>query len=126
MHKGLHQHRVIENDRLDKPCHALLARSLPNGPFPAIGESLALIVLCNCATVSNSSCLSAFVVSNTVYRITDADTGQSFLICLDDKFNAETAKAMALGKEDLFVCRDAALTDEQAANLALQCKLKTI
>ena len=74
----------------------------------------------------NSSCLSAFVVNNTVYRVTDADTAQSFLICLDDKLTAETAKALKLGKEDLFVCRDAALTDEQAANLALQCKLKTI
>jgi adenine-specific DNA-methyltransferase len=66
------------------------------------------------------------IKSNQVFRVTDPDRGQSFCICLDDKFNAETAKALMLGKEDLFVCRDAALTDEQAANLALQCKLKTI
>jgi len=37
-----------------------------------------------------------------------------------------TVRALKLGKEDLFVCRDAALADEEAANLALQCKLKTI
>jgi adenine-specific DNA-methyltransferase len=31
-----------------------------------------------------------------------------------------------LGKDDLFICRDIALDDELAANLALQCRLKTI
>lgn len=30
------------------------------------------------------------------------------------------------GKNDLFICRDKAMTDEFAANLALQCRLKTI
>ena len=63
---------------------------------------------------------------NTVYRVTDADKGQSFLICLDDKLKASAIKALGLKKDDLFICRDVALTDEQAANLALQCKLKTI
>jgi adenine-specific DNA-methyltransferase len=63
---------------------------------------------------------------NTVYRVTDADKGQSFLICLDDKLKAAAVKALGLKKDDLFICRDVALTDEQAANLALQCKLKTI
>jgi adenine-specific DNA-methyltransferase len=63
---------------------------------------------------------------NTVHRVTDADKGQSFLICLDDKLKAAAIKALGLKKDDLFICRDVALTDEQAANLALQCKLKTI
>jgi len=31
-----------------------------------------------------------------------------------------------LGEADLFVCRDVALDDTAAANLALQCRLKTI
>jgi len=35
-------------------------------------------------------------------------------------------KTLGLRKDDLFFGRDVALTDEQAANLALQCKLKTI
>jgi adenine-specific DNA-methyltransferase len=65
-------------------------------------------------------------VGNTVYRVTDADKGQSFLICLDDKLKAGALRALGLKKDDLFICRDVALTDEQAANLALQCKLKTI
>jgi adenine-specific DNA-methyltransferase len=63
---------------------------------------------------------------NRVFRVTDPDREQSFCICLDDKLDNETVKSLTLGKTDLFVCRDAALTDEQAANLALQCKLKTI
>jgi hypothetical protein len=33
---------------------------------------------------------------------------------------------MMLDKEDIFVCRNMAMTDEQAANLALQCRLKMI
>jgi adenine-specific DNA-methyltransferase len=63
---------------------------------------------------------------NSVWRVTDGDSGQSFFICLDDKLNAATLKALALGKDDLFICRDCSLTDELAANLALQCRLKTI
>jgi hypothetical protein len=31
-----------------------------------------------------------------------------------------------LAKDDLFICRDVALDDEAAANLALQCRLETI
>ena len=62
---------------------------------------------------------------NAVYRVTDADKGQSFLICLDHKLKTAAIKALGLKKDDLFICRDVALTDEQAANLALQCKLKT-
>ena len=61
-----------------------------------------------------------------VWRVIDTDREQSFLICLDDKLKAATVRALKLGKEDIFVCRDAAMTDEQAANLALTCKLKTI
>jgi len=35
-------------------------------------------------------------------------------------------KKLGLSKDELFVCRDVALDDEAAANLALQCRLKTI
>jgi len=31
-----------------------------------------------------------------------------------------------VSKDDLFICRDVALDDDAAANLALQCRLKTI
>lgn len=63
---------------------------------------------------------------NAIHRVTDPDREQSFLICLDDRLQPETIGALGLTKDDLFVCRDMALTDELAANLALQCRLKTL
>ena len=66
------------------------------------------------------------IKDNTIYRVTDPDKDQFFCICLDDKIKPSTVKAMDSEKRDLFVCRDIALTDGLAANLALQCRLKTI
>lgn len=63
---------------------------------------------------------------NAVYRVTDSDNEQSFRICLDDTLKPATLKPLNLRKDDLFICRDAAMDDEVAANLALQCRLKTI
>ena len=62
----------------------------------------------------------------TAYRVTDADRGQSFVICLDDKVELGALNPLDLNSVDLFICRDSAVTDEAAANLALQCRLKTI
>jgi len=66
------------------------------------------------------------VKGNCVWEVADPYTEQSFHICLDDEIRDSTVRALKLGREALFVCRDAALTDEQAANLALTCRLKTI
>lgn len=66
------------------------------------------------------------VVGNTVWLVTDTDMEQAFRICLDDKLDPEAIRTLDLGKDDLFICRDVALNDELAANLALQCRLKTI
>jgi adenine-specific DNA-methyltransferase len=66
------------------------------------------------------------ISGNTVYRLTDPDREQSFLICLDNQLDASSIKELGLGKEDTFICRDVALTDDLAANLALQCRLKSI
>ena len=66
------------------------------------------------------------VKKNEVYRVSDAGKGQSFIICLDSKLDPQTPRELELKKDDLFVCRDIALTDELAANLALQCRLKTV
>ena len=63
---------------------------------------------------------------NEIWRVTDLDKGQSFLICLDDEISTSTIRHLELAKNDLFVCRDIALDDTGAANLALQCNLKTI
>jgi adenine-specific DNA-methyltransferase len=66
------------------------------------------------------------IKGNTVWRVTDADKGQSFRICLDDELKETAARALGLAIDELFICRDAALTDKLAANLALQCRLRTI
>jgi adenine-specific DNA-methyltransferase len=61
-----------------------------------------------------------------VFRVTDPDKEQFFYICLDDKVRLEDVKFLNLTRDMLFVCRDVALDDETAANLALQCRLRTI
>lgn len=66
------------------------------------------------------------IEGNTVYRVADLDKGQWFHICLDDALQPATLKALDLTTDHLFICRDKALDDETAANLALQCRLKTI
>jgi adenine-specific DNA-methyltransferase len=63
---------------------------------------------------------------NEVWRVTDEGRNQSFQICLDDALDTLTPGALALEAEDLFICRDVALTDSQAANLKLLCRLKVI
>jgi adenine-specific DNA-methyltransferase len=64
--------------------------------------------------------------ANKIFQVTDAEKGQSFRICLDDDLKAVTVKELSLKKDDLFICRDVAIDDKTAANLALQCRLKTI
>jgi len=61
-----------------------------------------------------------------LYRVIDPDRDQSLIICLEDKVELDALKPLELSSEDLFICRDSAITDEAAANLALQCRLKTI
>jgi len=66
------------------------------------------------------------VPDNAVWRITDPDKVQSMLVCLDDELQPSTLSALPLSKEHVFVCRNKALDDTKAANLALQCRLKKI
>ena len=66
------------------------------------------------------------VIKNTIWKVSDDDKEQSFHICLDEKIDEEAVKALGLNTDNLFICRDIALTDELAANLALQCNLKVI
>lgn len=65
------------------------------------------------------------VKSNKVFDASD-ETGRRIFICLDDKVKFDSMRQLELAKEDVLVCRDSALTDPAAANLALQCRLKTI
>ena len=64
--------------------------------------------------------------SKGVQKVSDTDKGQSFYLCLADKVKLKDLKSLNLKKDDSFICRDIALDDESAANLALQCRLKTI
>jgi adenine-specific DNA-methyltransferase len=61
-----------------------------------------------------------------VQRVTDPDNSQSFYLTLAAKIVLKDLRPLDLKKDDLFICRDSALDDEAAANLALQCRLKTI
>jgi hypothetical protein len=63
---------------------------------------------------------------NAVYDVTDPDTGQTLVICLDEKIGLDFLRHCELSASTLPVCRDLALDDSAAANLALQCRLKTI
>lgn len=47
-------------------------------------------------------------------------------ICLDTKLKETDIELLNLSKDAVFICRDVALNDTLAANLALQCRLKTI
>jgi adenine-specific DNA-methyltransferase len=64
--------------------------------------------------------------SKDIQKVSDPDKGQSFYLCLADKVKLKDLKSLNLKKDDLFICRDVALDDESAANLALQCRLKAI
>ena len=61
-----------------------------------------------------------------IQKVSDSDKEQGFYLCLADKVKMKDVKALNLKKDDLFICRDIALDDETAANLSLQCRLKTI
>lgn len=66
------------------------------------------------------------VTDLTVYRVDDFDLEQSILVCLDDKVDLEGLRPLALTHDTVLVCRDSALDDTVAANLALQTRLRTI
>ena len=63
---------------------------------------------------------------NTIVRVTSADQEQTFYICFDEELFQDEIDKLQLTTDDLFVCFDHALDDTKAANLALQCRLKTI
>ena len=68
----------------------------------------------------------AELTDNTVFRITDPDGQRSCQVCLDTEIKETDIELMNLSKNSVFICRDVALNDTLAANLALQCRLKTI
>ena len=63
---------------------------------------------------------------NTIFKIFSTGKERSFYICLDEELFQDEIDKLKLTNDDLFVCLDKALDDTKAANLALQCRLKTI
>ncbi|HVC60435.1 MAG TPA: site-specific DNA-methyltransferase [Acetobacteraceae bacterium] len=64
--------------------------------------------------------------ASKIWRVTDPERMQSFVICLETAINREDVAKLGLTREDIFVCLDAALNDTLASNLALQCRLKVL
>lgn len=61
-----------------------------------------------------------------IWRVSDPDRSQAFTICLAPRITLEPLRALGLTRDDLFICRETALDDSTGANLALQCRLKTL
>jgi len=66
------------------------------------------------------------LATNTVFQVTASDETLTFHVCLDEKLTETDIERLGLSKDSVFVCRDVALDDTLAANIALQCRLKTI
>ncbi len=68
------------------------------------------------------------IEGTTIYEITDPDKEppQTIAVCLDDEVRVDLSKHYPLSPDSMLICRDKALDDTAAANLALQCRLKTI
>lgn len=75
----------------------------------------------------NSDIINTNVDSNNVYKIINkSETQDVFYICLDDKINDNTFDELGLTKDDVFICLDSAMTDEQKVNISMQARLEVI
>lgn len=63
---------------------------------------------------------------NKVLAVTSDFHEHRLLICLDKKVSAETIKALQLNDDDIFICLDNAITDEQKITLSDKGLIKTI
>lgn len=68
----------------------------------------------------------AAVTGLWVWHVSDADRSQSFYACLAPQIALDALRPLDLARDDLFICRETALDDTAGANLALQCRLKTL
>lgn len=66
------------------------------------------------------------LTDNTVFCIATPDKQKVLHVCLDTKLKETGIELLNLSREAVFICRDVALNDTLAANLALQCRLKAI
>lgn len=63
---------------------------------------------------------------NEVVAITSDFNQNTLYLCLDAQLLDETVDALAIGKEDVFICLDSALTDLQKIRLDDKLHLKTV
>ena len=54
---------------------------------------------------------------NTVTRVASDLVAHRLFVCLDEQVHDATVAGLALGEEDIFICLDAALTDEVKVRL---------
>ena len=63
---------------------------------------------------------------NNVQQVTSDFCEHKLLICLDEKVHSETIKNLQLSDNDIFICLDTAITDEEKVTLADKGLIKTI
>ncbi len=64
--------------------------------------------------------------SNSVKKVTSDYCGHSLYVCLDKTINNETIKALSLGDNDIFICLDNAVTDQDKVRLDDKGLIKTL
>ena len=64
--------------------------------------------------------------ANRVRRVSSDFHKYSLLLCLDDKIEADTIARLDLGSNDVFICLDRAITDQDKLRLSDKGLLKTI
>jgi adenine-specific DNA-methyltransferase len=63
---------------------------------------------------------------NSILEVSHNFCGHSLFICLDEKISQATVDAISIRPEDIFVCLDIAMSDEDKIRLSDRCNLKVI
>lgn len=63
---------------------------------------------------------------NSVQEVTHDFCGHRLYVCLDEKISETTVDAISIRPEDIFVCLDSAMSDEDKIRLSDRCNLKVI
>ncbi len=61
-----------------------------------------------------------------IYQVSHPDGESKFHVCLDERVDLKLIAELGLGEGDIFICRDQAIDDTMATNIALQCHLKVL
>ena len=63
---------------------------------------------------------------NAIYTVAHPDDNRVIHVCLDTKLADRIPETLGIGEGDTFICRDDALDDVIAVNLALRCNVKVV